>query len=194
MKIAVKKIANADIEAQCHHASAELIEDKKAIILDYLNQTCRIILPELEVIPLDRQMAIQPREKLLILHYLINADGSPISGNKLTYKEIPGGVTYFPTFHKRTIKPLVENFGQQTQRILDAAAKLGGRPAEYGDAAVNIDAFKKVPLTFVLWQGDEEFAAEGNILFDSSICGYLSSEDITVLCEIVSWKLVKVAR
>ena len=87
----------------------------------------------------------------------------------------------------------MDKFGQQSQRMLDAAAKLGGRPAEYWDAAVNIDAFKKVPLTFVLWRGDEEFAAEGNILFDSSICGYLSSEDITVLCEIISWKLIKTA-
>jgi hypothetical protein len=61
-----------------------------------------------------------------MLHYLINADGSPLSGHKLTYKEIPGGVTYFPTFRKRAIKPLLDAFGQQLQRLLDASAVLGG--------------------------------------------------------------------
>ena len=196
LKIAIKKLADADIEAQCRKAGAELklASGKKSIVLDYLNQSYRITLPGLEVTPLDHQTALQPREKLLILHYIINADGSPISGNKLTYKEIPGGTTYFPTFQKRTVKPLVDNFGQEPQRMLDAAGTLGGCPAEYGDASVTINAFERVPLTFVLWQGDEEFAAEGNVLFDSSICGYLPAEDITVLCEIIAWKLVKTAR
>jgi len=193
LKIAAKRMADADIERQCRNAAAELVEGKKAVILDYLSQPCRITLPELEVTPLAPELSIQPREKLLILHYIINADGSPPGSNKLTYKEIPGGATYFPTFHKRAIKPLLDNFGQQPQRLLDAATALAGQPAEYGDVSVTIDAFKKVPLTFVLWRGDEEFAAEGSLLFDSNICGYLSAEDVTVLCEIIAWRLVKAA-
>ena len=48
-----------------------------------------------------------------------------------------------------------------------------------------------VPVTFVLWKGDEELPPEGNILFDSTISEYLSVEDINVLCEIIAWRLVR---
>jgi hypothetical protein len=43
----------------------------------------------------------------------------------------------------------------------------------------------------VLWKGDEEVSPNGNILFDANISDYLSTEDVTVLCETITWKLVK---
>ncbi|GAI93061.1 unnamed protein product, partial [marine sediment metagenome] len=66
-----------------------------------------------------------------------------------------------------------------------------GHRVDYGDVAVTINAFSYVPITLVLWQGNGEFAPEGSILFDSTISDYLSTYDITVLCETISWKLVK---
>ncbi|GAI27680.1 unnamed protein product, partial [marine sediment metagenome] len=71
------------------------------------------------------------------------------------------------------------------------AEKLGSHKADYGDVAVTINAFNYVPITLVLWRGDEEFNPEGNILFDSTISDYLPTEDINILCETISWKLVK---
>jgi len=51
-----------------------------------------------------------------------------------------------------------------------------------------------VPVTIVLWQGDDEFAPQGSIMFDAAICDYLSTEDITVLCETITWRLVNFLR
>jgi hypothetical protein len=51
-----------------------------------------------------------------------------------------------------------------------------------------------VPVTLVLWGGDEEFPARGNILFDDTISGYLSTYDITVLCDAIVWRLVRFLR
>jgi hypothetical protein len=48
-----------------------------------------------------------------------------------------------------------------------------------------------VPLTLVLWRGDEEVAPNGNILFDANISDYLSTEDVAVLSETITWRLVK---
>ena len=75
-----------------------------------------------------------------------------------------------------------------------AAASLGGRRADYGDAAVAIDAFPRVTVTFVLWRGDSEFPAEGSILFNSNVSDYLSNDDIHALCENIAWRLVRLAR
>jgi len=56
--------------------------------------------------------------------------------------------------------------------------------------AVTINAFSRVPITIVMWHGDDEFAPQGSIIFDSTISDYLSTEDITVLCETIIWRLV----
>ena len=56
---------------------------------------------------------------------------------------------------------------------------------------MTVNAFDHVPITLVLWRGDEELAPNGNILFDANISDYLSTEDVTVLTETIIWKLVK---
>ena len=196
LKLASQKLASVNIEEQCQNAGAELklSARKNIIILEYLNRSYQITLPEIDVSLLGSQELVQPRAKLLMLHYLIRASGSPITGTKITYKELPDGAGYFPTFYKRAIKPLLDNFGQEAHRLLDTATKLGGHRADYGDLSVTISAFNRVPLTLVLWCGDDELAPEGSILFDSTISGYLSAEDITVLCETIAWRLVKISR
>ncbi len=195
-KLAGEKLASINLEEQCKKSGATLktIDCKEVIFLDYLGNSYCITLPEIGISSLDKQKLIQPREKLLMLHYFINADGSLPSGQKITYKEIPDGATYFPTFYKRAIKPFVDWFANKPKDFIDIAAELGGTQADYGDSSVEINVFKRVPLIFVLWNGDDELHAEGGILFDSNITGYLSSEDITVVCEIIAWTLVKLLR
>ena len=196
LKLASQKLASINMEEQCQKAGAELklLTSKKIITLVYLNQSYQITLPEMDVSLLGSQEPVQPREKLLMLHYLIRASGSPITGTKITYKELPDGASYFPTFYKRAIKPLVDNFSKEPNRLLYAAKKLGSHRTDYGDLSVTINAFSRVPLTLVLWYGDDELVPEGSILFDSNISAYLSAEDITVLCETIAWRFVKTSR
>jgi hypothetical protein len=72
---------------------------------------------------------------------------------------------------------------------VEAAEKLGGSKAGYGDVAVSIKAFPRVSVVIVLWRGDDEFAPNGSILFDRTVTDYLSTEDMTVLCERIVEKL-----
>ena len=194
-KLASEQLAKIDdIKQQCLKSGAryETIDAKQVIILEYLNQSYQVTLPDIEVSLKDSEEAVPLKDKILILHYLTQAKGTPVSSRMIAYKELPEGANYFPTFYKRALKPLVDHFGQQPQRLVDAAEKLGGQKADYGDVAVTINAFSHVPITLVLWRGDEEFSPEGNILFDSTISDYLSTEDINVLCEIIAWRLVRV--
>ena len=137
-----------------------------------------------------RNCPLPIRDKLLILHYLLSAKGTPPANKTISFKELPEGNIYFPTFFKRTIKHLVNCFGQEPGPLIDLAREIGGDKADYGDAAVTINAFSRVPITIVLWQGDAEFAPEGSIMFDSTISDYLTNDDIHTLCEIIAWRLV----
>lgn len=195
-RLAGEQLAQSDIERQCLKSGAEckVIDSKKVITIEYLNRLYTVTLPDMEISLKDSDEAVPPRDKILILHYLARAKGTPASHKIIAYKELPEGANYFPTFVKRAIKPIIDHFSNKPHRLLDAAEMLGGHQANYGNMAVTINAFCRVPITFVLWQGDEEFPPEGNIVFDSAISDYLSTEDINVLCETIAWRLVKLQR
>jgi hypothetical protein len=182
----------ADLHALCRRSGTTLADEagKRVISLDYLGQPCHVILPDMEV-SAAKGATLSPRDELVILHYLNTADGSPLTNRLVTFKELPEGAVYYPTYVKRTIKPLLDKFADQPESFLSVAETLGGVKADTGDFSFQLKALPRVPLTVTLWLGDEELPPEGNILFDSSITGYLPTEDITVLCEILTWKLIK---
>lgn len=193
-KIACEQLAKIDnIEQLCLRSGAQyqVTGQKKLITLKYLNQPYQIVLPNIVISLLDSQEKVPLRDKILILHYLTLAKGTPLTNKMIAYKELPGGANYLPTFSKRAIRPLVRYFGREPHQLINIAEKLGGRKVDYGDVAVTINAFSYVPITLVLWRGDEEFAPAGNILFDSTVSDYLSTEDVNVLCEAITWKLVR---
>jgi hypothetical protein len=183
-----------DIEQQCLNSGTQYIAPEKIIIIDYLNQSYRISAPDGEVSFATGEEAVPIKDKILILDYFTRAKGTPLSDKKITYKELHDGVNYFDTFSKRTIQPLVTFFGGEPEKLLETASIFGGQKADFGDTAVTINAFSRVPITVVLWKGDEEFAPEGSLLFDSTISDYLTNDDIHTLCENIAWKLVRLLK
>lgn len=193
-QLACEQLAKIDnVQQQCIRSGAQYQEagSQQIITLKYLNRTYQVTLPHINVSLTDSEEEVPLRDKILILHYLIIAKGTPFVDKLITFKELPEGANYFPSFSKRVIKPLVGHFGNEPHLLIDAAAILGGYKADYGDVAATINAFPYVPITLVLWRGDEEFPPSGSIMFDATISDYLSAEDISVLCQTISWKLVK---
>ena len=195
-KLACEKLAKEDPEEQCIKSGAlyRVVDCEKVIIIEYLGRSYKIAFPDIEISLTDSEENVPIRDKILILHYLTSAKGIPVANSLITYKEMRDGINYFPTFFKRAIKPLLDYFGKEPHLLVNVARKLGGRQVNYGDVAVTLNAFSHVPVTLVLWKGDEEFAPEGNIMFDSTISDYLSMDDIHVLCETIAWRLVKLLK
>lgn len=196
-ELALGKLASiTDIEGQCRRAGAQyqVAGGKPTAVIRYLNQAFSLSFPDGAIAPIGEADRLTPRDELIILHYFIQAKGTPPAGNMITFRELPEGTVYQPTFAKRTIQPLLDNFGKDPDNLLLFSQRLGGYKADYGDTAITINALSRVPLTIVVWQGDDEFPSRGNVLFDANISDYLPTEDITVLCEIVTWKLVRYSR
>jgi hypothetical protein len=194
-KLAREKLAKInDIQEQCRKSGANYLGPHK-IGINYLNQPYHIMLPDVKILLEDGPDFIGTeaslRDKILILHYFAEAKGTPATGKLIAYKQLLGGISYFPAFSRRAIAPLVKHFGKSPELLIKTAARLGGREADYGDVSVTVNAFAHVPITLVIWRGDEEIAPNGNILFDANISDYLSTEDVTVLTETIIWKLVK---
>ncbi len=195
--IAVEKLAGIkDIEEQCHKSGTQyqVIDSQKAILVQYLNRPYLITIPDVKVSSVDSTEEVPIRDRILILHYFITAKGTSLANRAITFRELPEGSVYYPTFSKRTIKPLLDHFAKESSLLASTAEKVGGYKVDYGDTAVTINAFSRVPITIVLWQGDDELAPQGSVLFDATIPDYLPTEDITVLCETITWKLIRLSK
>jgi hypothetical protein len=194
-RLACEKLAGiADIEQQCRRSGARYLSAEKSVTIDHLNCSYKISVPHGEISLVNSEEAVPIRDKILILHYFTRAGGTPLTGRIITYKELHEGINYYPTFFKRAIDPIINHFRDKPQKLLEVAKIMGGGKADYGDIAVTIYGFPRVPVTIVLWSGDNEFAPDGNIMFDSTIPDYLPTEDITILCEIIAWRLVKLSK
>jgi len=66
-------------------------------------------------------------------------------------------------------------------------------PFDQGDHSVVVRAFPLVPVALILWEGDDEFPPEGNLLFDRSISHILSAEDIAWLAGMIVYPIMGMA-
>ena len=121
--------------------------------------------------------------KVLILHYLIQAQGKELARRWVDFRSLPGGLVYYPVFRGRVIARLVRMFGERPKDLIAAAVPLGGRAIAMADWAVEIPAFPRVPVVFALWEASEEFAPEGTIMYDDALPSYLETEDAIIVCE-----------
>jgi hypothetical protein len=170
----------------CRHSGASLISDL-SLRLDVLGSPVTVDIGQRTIESHAR--SLPTTDKLIILHYLVTAGGQPPAGKLISFKDIPDGAGYFPTFYKRAIAPVVNKFGESPRRLPIAAADLGGVMTVMGDAAVSFKVFPHVTLNWILWQGDEALKPEGSVLFDSSITNYLPVEDIVALCHSIAIRL-----
>jgi len=123
----------------------------------------------------------QMTHKILWLHYLTSNGSKTMTGQLIAYREAAPALFYEPNFYKRAVHPFVKCFGKTPDRLIETGIALGGKIADLGDASVTINVLPYVPMTFILWEGSEEFPPDGNILFDKSAMSWFAAEDMAVL-------------
>ncbi len=131
---------------------------------------------------------------ILAIHYLNNADGRQPTGKLKHFREFKEGHFYEPAFNRRTKEILVQAFGNDPAPMIAAAGKLGGKIIRSGDASVELSYFPSLPITCIVWKGDEEFSPEATVLFDETADRYFSAEDMAVAGQMAVLELLKAAR
>jgi len=120
--------------------------------------------------------------RILFLHYLLTADGTPVADDWIAYRHLPGAELFEGRFVNMAIRPLVQAFGQDLEGFKRAAEALGGvAMSRTGDAAFYFLALPHLPVACLLYLGDEEVSPSVNILFDASAPHYLPTEDLSYL-------------
>jgi hypothetical protein len=124
-----------------------------------------------------------PHIELLLLYYFATADGTPITGQWVSFADLPGGRFYNQAFQGYTGKELAKTFQSDREAFTQAATRSGGQvdPGAPGDLAFRFQALPQVPVLLVYWEGDEDFPPSYQVLFDASARHYLPTDAFAIL-------------
>ena len=190
-EIAARELQARDPEQVAQAAGVEL--GRGAFSFDFVAQRVEVTLDPVVVSgPEGREVPLT--DQVLILHYLTQADGRPVRGEWIAFREIPGAQSYHAAFYNRAMKPLLAGFSESPGLLPEMAAFMAPQAGEGGDASIVVRAFPRVPLMLQVWAGDDDFGAEANVLFDRSVPGYMSSEDAAWIAGRVIYPLVGLAK
>ncbi|MEJ2284086.1 MAG: DUF3786 domain-containing protein [Desulfobacterales bacterium] len=192
--LAVDRLSQESFEKIAGRSGFELAEGD-SLHIPFLDRTYRVSYPQFDFTDqVDGEKEVPIQEQVLILHYLMADEIPDLSGQWVSYREIPGASFYYGAFIKRAVDPLKKVFGQNMAGFSRSAEKLKARKIENGDAGFEFRMLPAVPLQLILWEGDEEFPAEANILFDKTIGRMLSPEDVAWLAGMVVYRMIALSR
>lgn len=171
--------------------------------LDRLAERKEIIPDRIDLRVLDEKIVLRPEQRravatrpdpfleIIVLHYLANVEGKSLTGRLVKFRQLPGGNAYDAAFRQRTELPLRDAFSNEPQKLLEVAAKLGGAEAAFGDAAVVLAPLPMIPVTVIVWKGDDEIQGDASVLFDTGCADILPTEDLAVAGSLVASALLR---
>ena len=195
--LAIEELKNCNIKRHCVAAKLEIKNKntgEQQIIFPYINRRY-VLNADGETIAFEEN-AGKPTlpEQVLMLHYLLNAKAIPFSGELITFREVPSGTFYYQAFFKRAIAPFVKGFGSHLSlldRVADIVGEIIPSPA---DRTLKIVVLPRIPVILSVRKEDEEFPAEGNVYFDTTISSHLPTEDIAYAGSAAVYTALGIAR
>jgi len=135
----------------------------------------------------------RPHDKffdILVIHYLVGCQASGPVGDLVLFRQLKGGEAYNDTFQKRVGDRLAKEFGEDPEALVRAGDRLNGTRRSKGSASVELPLFPKVPVTVIVWRGDDEIPATCTVLFDRSVGEIFQTEDVAVAGAFIVEKLI----
>lgn len=164
--------------------------DEKNLYLSFFSERCRIS-RETGMITGEGEREIPVTERLTIMHHLRYCKTFAEEGSKMVpFREIREAAVFERAYERSALEPLKKHFAGHPQELLKAGLKLGGIREKYGDVSLTLHAFPKISLTYIFWDGDEEFPPSANILFQDTIAQWTHPESVPTLAQIGTERLI----
>jgi hypothetical protein len=116
LEIAKAQFQQTDPEVQARRAGAQWLAPEPErhspkVQIPFMGKRYEILLPEGGVRYQDSDTEPASWEKIILLHYMCRADGSRLTGEYISFREIPEGRIYVSTFERRAVAPLLGQYG-----------------------------------------------------------------------------------
>ncbi len=147
--------------------------------------------PELVVSDRQSDKPLSSSSQALVLYYFLTCDGTRPSGQWISFSELPDGRFYNQAYQGYTGGKLAQVFLNDFDKFCLTAESLGGRRVHLlGDAAYEYNVLPMVNLLVVTWQGDEDFNATYQVLFDAAVTHHLPTDAGAITASILAGRLL----
>ena len=120
-----------------------------------------------------------------LLRYLLESKTVAWSGEWKTFREMPWGEMYIKPYTGRVLTRAAFTFGTRVAAFKAACEKLGAEPLPHGDAGYRLDFIGGYAMQIMVWEGDDEFPPNAQILYTDNFAEGFAAEDRVVAGDIL---------
>ena len=141
--------------------------------------------PEYAIRPLDGGTLPPLPVQTFLLRYLLESKQVAWSGEWKTIREMPWGEMYIKPYTGRVLPRAAFTFGTRVAAFKAACEKLGALPLPNGDAGYQLDLIGEYQMRILVWEGDEEFPPNAQVLYTDNFAQGFAAEDRVVAGDIL---------
>ena len=159
--------------------------DGKEFTVTLLGRTFAIAHPEYAIRALDDGKLPPLPTQTFLLRYLLESRDVAWSGSWKTFREMPWGEMYIKPYTGRVLTRAAFTFGTRVAAFKAAAEKMGAEPVKHGDAGYQFDLIGGYRMQILVWEGDDEFPPNAQVLYSDNFAEGFAAEDRVVAGDIL---------
>lgn len=125
-----------------------------------------------------RPVALTTRLNIYTLFWFASPSAR-LSGEWLPFRDLKDGSPFAAAFQRGVLMQLAATFSGREDRLEKAVEALRGR--RLTNAGFLLPAFDCIPVKLMFWDGDDEFPAQANLLFDRSATDFIHIESVVTI-------------
>lgn len=156
-----------------------LRQEGQRLLIPYFTHTCAIRLSDgiIEPPAAWEQLSLMDEMNIYTLLWY-SKETAALTGQWLPFEELKDARPFGPAFRRGNLAPFAATFSGHGDLLEQALLAYGGKPLPTGDVGYEIDVFPCIPMRVLFWDGDEEFPAQANLLFDRSTTDFIHVESV----------------
>ena len=154
--------------------------DGKEFTLRLLGRDFAISHPDYAIRALDSGAVPPLPVQTFLLRYLLESRDIRWGGEWKTFREMPWGEMYIKPYTGRVLTRAAFTFGTRVAAFRTAAEKMGGLPLPNGDAGYQFDLIGGYRMRILVWEGDDEFPPNAQVLYSDNFAEGFAAEDRVV--------------
>ena len=159
--------------------------DGKEFTVTLLGREYAIAHPDYAIRALDGGNVPPLPAQTFLLRYLLESRQVSWGGTWKTFREMPWGEMYIKPYTGRVLTRAAFTFGTRIQAFRTACEKMGAIPLPHGDAGYQFDFIGGYQMQILVWEGDEEFAPNAQVLYSDNFADGFAAEDRVVAGDIL---------
>lgn len=159
--------------------------DGAEFTLTLLGRSFAIAHPDYAIRALDGGKLPPLPTQTFLLRYLLESRDEPWGNTWKTFREMPWGEMYIKPYTGRVLTRAAFTFGTRVAAFRAACEKMGARPLNHGDAGFEFDLIGRYKMQIMVWEGDEEFPPNAQVLYSDNFAAGFAAEDRVVAGDIL---------